>query len=607
MNNRFETYEELKLFNDSIERQIKSLSATKNYIHYMTVPGKQMEIYGEINIEQKASDLTFGLLPCYGTDYIRKIIFQRKEENGPLTSEENFVKFIENMDYKFGRMGCLSDKVRRGLWARIIINSSRFFATSIKFESVSCFYRFKDSIYKILDAFVELRFDQITGVLDIFGRIPAAQLEELDSVLGILYKENEIMANANLECSMKWKSIYDECNRKYTRPYAPSLYSGVVPCLKAITNISNLYDASQNVSYIKFDVIKSTYFTMDGIENNLLNGHPFLMKYKKELDEFDKNEVKLAYDSINLLSKTNDFDGKIDILNNYLQQSKLVHNVNICGNVISSDEYCIFTKRQDKMYDANKYYCSVNGACEFMDSDVQFYNVPSIDRPTISENCQLFSIMDELKRETVAELGVAECIRSEKCLGFSIMANVPDDNSMSKKFLPFFFNVVGEIYTWNDLKSIQRAQRSAREEFENKKIKGFKVISPGESLFEVGTSIIKTLTEELCEKKWGEAALQFLIYIGVIQCTSKLTTVSKTQWPLILIAGIVMLIKAMYTLGSNIRLKKIIFCLKAVPHHVEWAAKSIVGNSKGEKQKRDPIMVLASMLYILGCVKEKRD
>ena len=29
---------------------------------------------------------------------------------------------------------------------------------------------------------------------------------------------------------------------------------------------------------------------MDGIENNLLNGHPFLMKYKKELDEFDKNE-----------------------------------------------------------------------------------------------------------------------------------------------------------------------------------------------------------------------------------------------------------------------------------------------------------------------------
>ena len=91
-----------------------------------------------------------------------------------------------------------------------------------------------------------------------------------------------------------------------------------------------------------------------------------------------------------------------------------------------------------------------------------------MDCPTIEENCREFSFIDELSREAAAELNIYDHVTNVRCLGFSIMANFPDKNFTSQKFVSFFFNVIGEIKTQSSLENIQNMQKQAQEEFENK-------------------------------------------------------------------------------------------------------------------------------------------
>lgn len=596
LNNPFKTQDELNEFNKKLMDEVKTLSTTKNYIDYITTPGKKAEIYGYL---EKRECVMYGLKPCYGTEYIKERMFDRDKNNNPFSSEENFVKFIQNNDSLLGKLSSTNQEVRMGLWGRILLNCSRFFRTTINFQSINCLYRFKDIIFNILSPYVELKIDNQGKSISVWGRIPDVCLCELDQNVGLHYSDKRVYAGSLQLFTDKWCDLYDKVNEKYTNPSTPVIYSGVIPSLCAISH-KKLDYVNPDTEYLQFNVIKTTYFTMDGLENNLLNNHPFLRTYRSELKKFDEYELNLAKTASEEIKRSKCIDETIQIINKYLENSNLTHNVNVCGNVIASDNYCVYTQRHDKIYDSNKYYCSVNGSCEFKDSEVSFYRIPNIDCPTIEENCDEFSFINELTRETVAELNIIGEVANVRCLGFSIMANFPDKNSFSQKFLPFFFNVIGEIKTQSSLEDIQNMQKQAQEEFENKLIRGFRVTII-DNLFvkKVFEYMIKVI-DKLYDEKWISGILGIFILIGIYNQPQDRVGFGERGW--IIFCCIVILFTIVNTsvyIKNHLKSKKNLVVLKRSSSYAAYKAKRII-RRKRNSENRDTIMVLLSMLHIFN-------
>ena len=601
MNNPFKTQDELIEFNNKLMEEVKTLSTSKNYITYITMPGRKVEIYGYL---KKDKPRMFGLKPCYGTKYIKKLMFDGDKNNSPFGSKDSFVNYIKNNDSLFGNLGATSRVVKRGLWGRILLNASRFFMTTIYFQNINFLYCFKDIILNILSPYVELKIDNHEQCICVWGRIPDECLHELDRNVGLVYLDERICAGALQLYKDKWCDLYKKGNEKYTNPSMPVIYSGVIPSLKAIRR-KKLDYVNSGTEYLQFKVIKTTYFTMDGLENTVLNDHPFLKDYRIELRKFDECELKMAENAAVGIKNSKCIDETIEIINGYLENSNLTHNVNVCGNVITSDNYCVYTKRHDKIYDANKYYCSANGSCEFKDSEVSFYKIPNVDCPTIEENCREFSFIDELSREAAAELNIYDHVTNVRCLGFSIMANFPDKNFTSQKFVSFFFNVIGEIKTQSSLENIQNMQKQAQEEFENKLIRGFRVIIIDNSFVNKILKYMIKVIDKLYDKKWIEGILGIFILTGIYNQPQGRVGSMEWIWTIFCCLVILSIIADTFIYMRNyLKLKKNLFVLKRSCSHVAYKVNRIIGR-KQEAKNRDSIMVLLSMLHIFSAANER--
>lgn len=602
MNNVFDNINELINFNTNLNIGVGKLSTSKNFIFFITSPQKKTEIYGELlkNPELFGHECQmFGLRPEYGAEKIKELMFQNENGYSPYSSYETFNEYINTHDNinDFGSIPKIDVATRRGLWGRILLNSSRFFVTPLRFSSLIQLQYYAPIISKILKDYVNIEPDTENYILKITGRIPDKCLLELDRSIGIRYKKHGIYIGSRALYTDKWSSLYESKNKNYTFPKTPALYSGVIPNLVHISFQNTNKIANENVEYIKFECTKTTYFTMDGLENNLLNNHPFLSNYKTSLSDNDKNELLLEQTCIENLRVSSSINEMIQVLNCYLSKSTSLHNVNVSGNFISKDSYCVYTKRQERMYDSNKYYCSVNGICEFMDDNVELYSIPNIDKPTIEQNCKYFSFIKELERETDAELNIAA---KYNCLGFSIMGNISKTDQ--DKFLPLFFNIIGKTTTTYTLDEIAQLQKLAQEEFENKKVQGIKFTKIDFNLSDKLADKIKIFSNWLFEKT-PQNIIEVIAVIGLLLSNNPNLSSDDLASLCFGIACIAIIFKYCFLYIKYKRNKKIIFLFRANINKLSNIVEKMIPKRHGRKNI-DPILMLLTMIFILTSCKK---
>ena len=320
-----------------------------------------------------------------------------------------------------------------------------------------------------------------------------------DNITRIYGRPTDELINeyANIVCilaangaEVPFSEVYVGENKNLLCSDNDALYSGVIPRLKNITfdppSVGN-----NKVNKMTLELGRTSFMTIMGLHltiggkycDDLLN-HPFLktitadgVSLSEINKEFEKHEASLQGELIEKLKDNIGFEKELDAINSYLSQSFNVHNVNISGNIVTKDGYCVYTKRNNKMTDANQYYCSVNGGAEINDSSVRYYhNANKEDIPTIEYSTETVYFGGELTRESIAELGDTDISPYWNYYGVTCMSHYTDDYDKDRNTLWMHFNVLGERVSPYSLEQINEMRMQASESFENKSMHGYSII-----------------------------------------------------------------------------------------------------------------------------------
>ena len=279
-------------------------------------------------------------------------------------------------------------------------------------------------------------------------------------------------------------SYYVRISNDTNSDYA--LYSGCIPRLLSIEYIQP-NESNNTLSQFVLQLGHTSYITMYGLSNfdilsNELLNIEIVDKYTlKDLNDiFDLTETKAIKDYITLTnnntsaSKDEYLFNELTYINNYLKHDLNVHNINVSGNVITSDGYCIFTQRGSKVVDQHTIYPSVNGGAEIFDKQVEFYqNSVEEDFPTIRYSKEKVYFSHEHTREAIAELGLNDNSNLWNYLGVSVMAGKPSIADGRRTWL--HFNILAEKYCLDTFENMNSQRLYASEKFENENIFGYKL------------------------------------------------------------------------------------------------------------------------------------
>ncbi len=193
-------------------------------------------------------------------------------------------------------------------------------------------------------------------------------------------------------------------------------YCGLLPRLKSI----ELKDFSSNktMTNFVFYVERCSYAMTDCFDQLSILKHPLLEKFSNEFNNFFLKEDILRnkiFEKFNTqygddnekIDLNNNLKKKIKYLNNkFLKDSTGTNSIAISGNIVTSNDRLIITRRSKDVIDPKKLYCSVNGQSEIIDNNVDFYNNSvSVDFPNIDiDSIYRVDFENELNRETNAEL-----------------------------------------------------------------------------------------------------------------------------------------------------------------------------------------------------------
>lgn len=197
-------------------------------------------------------------------------------------------------------------------------------------------------------------------------------------------------------------------------------YSGTMPRVTKIKYDTD-HPSSEQIKYLIMHVERTTFATVDCMDNPMIMLHPFFGEVYKErplydfLLDFDRYEDEMQ--STHLYNqkenKTNLQTGyennEIQNINKYLKSSFNTHTVAVSANIETADQYLLVGKRGKGTIDVGEYYCSVNGQSEFNDENVLFYQDSVYeDLPTLDFNSKKrLDLNNEIQRETIAELGIS--------------------------------------------------------------------------------------------------------------------------------------------------------------------------------------------------------
>ena len=329
---------------------------------------------------------------------------------------------------------------------------------------------------------------------------------------------------------------FDEANRdKYHNSFDNVYYSGVMPKVIHIR-----YDekptAADKMKYIVFEVVRTTFATVDMLDNPAILSHPFfqskvedsktdnlkrselMMNFdqhedniqneylykpeynpKSDCEPEDKSEIETKKESTTesekidvnntdteriSLSPTTDAQRDyekwmIDNLNKYLKLSLNSNTVAVSANIVTKDDYLLIGKRGELTIDNSQYYCSVNGQSEFRDPNVSFYrNSVFEDLPSMEFDSKYrIDLNNEIQREALAELGLPFFEHEWSYYGISYLSinnSVIDEQRQVMK-RRMHFNVLTHNSTSYTFADINESQKKATESFENERLRGIKI------------------------------------------------------------------------------------------------------------------------------------
>ncbi|SCJ27253.1 Uncharacterised protein [uncultured Clostridium sp.] len=469
-NNKIGIHENYKEINEFILKESKG-KLHRNYIYFFKAP--KAEIVSIVC--EFGNDRYYGLNPSITTTKIRNFIF---DEKSIFSSEDRLFDFIRNNDNMWN--SDFNSEENRGLFAKTLLVMASMFYLTFKFDDEYLLDEFCDILN---DVRVKIYKKVNKNTVEVYGRIPDILLNKLAKENYYFeYKDKEDKEDKEIHISKEktdsnFTEIYKCIDRTMIKCKSQALYSGVNIRLNEVIP-KEVNTGNQNLQSIKLKIERTTYATICCFDNNEYNKHLFLEDYEEILSNIDIEEVKIQEEKLEFLNNYDkiNIEKSIECLNNYLRESKYPHYINVSGNITTSDNYCIYTRRGNNTMDANTYYCSSNGVSEVYDSNVDFYK-ESVDEdtPTIfyDKNQERINFNGELDRESEAELGISSFIGRWKYYGFSIMGHKTNKDDIHR--ISLHFNILAHNNTNFSFKDIVESSRIATERDENEDILGYKL------------------------------------------------------------------------------------------------------------------------------------
>lgn len=462
-----------------------------NYIYYFaSEDNKNTSISIEFETPSEAN--YYGLNPSLSTDDIYDELLKECSHFASKEAIYEFAKSLEDDDLWSISQSELTKGLDQDFLVKCLLSMAQFFYIDLNLKELAqpekflCIldsennnesdYRF--SFYDVLD---ESADTESTGKIRVYGRLP-------DSILNKLDHENYryVLSSKKITVLLKkegqpFDTLYLEKEFKHLECTSEFFYNGVNIRLKKVV-VSKQSNSNNSVQELKLIIERTTFGTICGFdgkslgksthqENNVI-GHPYLNSARQKLIKIVSDEAKLVCEFVGNLKKEACSPLKsIESLNQFLTKSIYPHYINISGNLITNDGYCIYTKRDNSVTDSGALYCSVNGVSEVMDPLVKHYHLPGADQPTIRYDRQLIQKFDgELDRESVCELGVSSPANAWSYYGFSLLGNIH-----GHKVDTGHFNILATKLLDNSYDNVKTSWLSAFEKKENQQLYGFKV------------------------------------------------------------------------------------------------------------------------------------
>lgn len=421
-----------------------------------------------------------------------KSYYQYAKDKGWFSEYDN----LQNEDEKTIEEHCRS--FRKALYARCILQVIRVGNFKMHFNTTREVY---DEVKKIIRSDKAcVCYENRKGCdegkdypyLMFSGRISSDKLKQISEE--ICFKEIKLVEERgvlevypkNQQGGIEFEKLYQKGNEKYYQFRGSAIYSGVIPRLCQVNYIG---PEMSNMDMQRMELVlgRTSYMTMYALNRPDILEHPFLdclgevLSWKVLNCLFDEIEIKLQQEFWQAIDEEDEKEeGKnkdFVRINQYLTHSWNVHNVNISGNLITSDNYCIYTKRGKRVVDSENYYCSVNGGSEIFDPAVPFYSSSVVeDLPTIKYSCEPVYFGGELTREAIGELGIIDSSTFWNYYGISLMGDIEAKyNSNKKQTIWFHFNVLGERQCLDTFDQIIENKKLASENFESSGIFGYRL------------------------------------------------------------------------------------------------------------------------------------
>ncbi len=280
-------------------------------------------------------------------------------------------------------------------------------------------------------------------------------------------------------------------------------YSGTMPRVTEIKYDTD-HPSSEQIKYLIMCVERTTFATVDCMDNPMIMLHPFFGKvcegnerplYDFLLD-FDRYEDKIQSEYLYKQIEDDDDDDdqtgyekkEIKNINDYLERSFNTHTVAVSANLETADHYLLVGKRGKGTIDDGEYYCSVNGQSEFNDENVSFYQESVYeDLPTLDFNSKKrLDLNNEIQRETIAELGISMFEQDWQYYGVSYLSinnkknymnsdgeSYENASKVSKRRM--HFNVLTYNKSYSSFEEVYTNHENVTEKFENSLIEGIKL------------------------------------------------------------------------------------------------------------------------------------
>lgn len=467
---------------------------THDYIYYFTAQdSKKTSI--TIEFEKPDHGSYFGLNPGINTDDIYEALLKKESHFSSREAIYDFAKSLGDDLWQAPKDEKYKD-LDIDFAVKCLLSMGQFFYIDLKLSSLENPQAFLDildsqnnnqteyrfSFYDVLDN--ENVLSDSASKLDkirVYGRLPESIINALDENLYSYIVETNMIIIQDHDKGQSFKTLYEQKAFRHLQCTSEFFYNGVNIRLKQV-EIEKPSVANNSAQVINLKVERTTFGTICGFdgrtlgkstqqENNVI-GHPFLSHCREKLLKIAHNESKLISE---LLSTLNDQPlneiQSIQVFNHFLDQSIYPHYINISGNLVTSDGYCIYTKRNESVTDAGSLYCSVNGVSEVHDPLVKHYRRTDSDRPTIQyqlgEDTQTFD--GELDRECQCELNI-----NDPALwtyyGFSLIGKFIDGKPITNHI-----NVMATKTVNIPFEQIKTAWLTASERHENKQLFGYRL------------------------------------------------------------------------------------------------------------------------------------